>query len=256
MTICIAAIGTEVNSEEFIVFTTDHMITTGIGQFEHSIAKYKKLDTNIVAMLAGQALLFDDLTVIDTSKELHYDEIKRQVFENFRRRRIEAIEKEIFGIYGINHEFFIESLQKQIPNLHIQTILDKIATFKLGTQILLVGFKDGKAMISEVHEAGAFDFRNINFHTIGSGSIQASNTLLFQKQSKSDNISTTIYNVYKAKRNAEVMQGVGKETDLLLLTQDDMKKIPDEKINILKNIYNKELEFGKNHSEIKSMVWY
>ena len=51
--------------------------------------------------------------------------------------------------------------------------------------------------------------------------------------------------MYKAKRNAEVSEGVGKETDLGVLTRrgyyllkDDVK---DGEIRILSNIYNLEL---------------
>lgn len=52
MTICIVAITIEDNSEH-IVFSTDHMVTTYMGQFKHSILKYSKLNKNTVAMLAG-----------------------------------------------------------------------------------------------------------------------------------------------------------------------------------------------------------
>lgn len=253
MTICIAAIGTE-GKNEFIVFATDHMITTGTGQFEHSFAKYKELNKTTVAMLAGQALLFEDLTQL-SDKNIFIDEIKKQIFENFKKKRKEVIENEIFSIYGINQDFFVESLQKPIPNPFIHTILEKVSNFKLGTNILLIGFNDGLAILSEINEGGIFDFRNINFHTIGTGAVQASNTLLFQKHSKNENLSRTIYNVYKSKRNAEVMQGVGKETDVLVLTEDGMRKLSDEKINILKGIYEAELKFGKDDAEFKRVEW-
>lgn len=253
MTICIAAIGTEAK-KEFIVFATDHMITTGTGQFEHSFAKYKELNKTTVAMLAGQALLFEDLTQLN-NRDIHIDEIKKQIFENFKKKRKDVIENEIFSIYGINQDFFVESLQKPIPNPFIHTILEKVSNFKLVTNILLIGYNDGLAIISEINEGGIFDFRNINFHTIGTGAVQASNTLLFQKHSKNDNLSRAIYNVYKSKRNAEVMQGVGKETDILILTEDGMKKISDEKINILKDIYEAELKFGKDNAEFKRVEW-
>ena len=133
-----------------------------------------------------------------------------------------------------------------------------MSNFKLGTTILLIGFRNELAVLSEINEGGIFDFRDINFHTIGSGSVQASNTLLFQKHSKSDNLSRTIYNVYKSKRNAEVMQGVGKETDILILTETDgVKRISDENINILKDIYESELRFGKDNSNLKKILkWY
>src|SRR3989344_1931243 len=101
MTICIATIGTE-SSKEFIVFATDHMITTGTGQFEHSIAKYKELNGNTVGMIAGQALLFDDLTAIDNSKKYTYEEIKTHIFENFKKKKKQVLENEILSIYGVN----------------------------------------------------------------------------------------------------------------------------------------------------------
>lgn len=58
MTICIAAICKE-QDEEFIVFSTDHMITTSMGQFEHSFLKYKQLNKHTVAMLAGDPFIFE-----------------------------------------------------------------------------------------------------------------------------------------------------------------------------------------------------
>jgi hypothetical protein len=70
MTICIAAIAKE-NDREYIIFSTDHMVTTNLGQFEHSIVKYSKLNKNTVAMLAGQALLFDDLVKLN-DEDINY----------------------------------------------------------------------------------------------------------------------------------------------------------------------------------------
>ena len=253
MIICIAAIGSE-DGKEYVVFATDHMITTGTGQFEHSIAKYKKLTSKTYGMLAGQALIFEDLIKVENPDALTYTQIKEKIFDNFKSKKKEIIKNEIFSIYGINEEFFIEALQKQIPNPYINTILEKVSNFKLNTNILLVGFDGDSAQISEINEAGIFDFRNINFHTIGSGSIQASNTLLFQKHSKKDNLNRTLYNVFKAKRNAEVMQGVGKETDVFVLSKDSgAKELSEENMKKLKEIYEEELEFGKNHKKLKEL---
>ncbi len=114
MTICIAAIANE-NEKEQIVFATDHMVTTFMGQFEHSIVKYNKLNKNTVAMLAGQALLFDDLVKLD-DKHKDYNQIKKYVFGNFKKKRNEIIQNEIFNLYGIDQQFFIEVLKGEIMN--------------------------------------------------------------------------------------------------------------------------------------------
>lgn len=248
MTICIAAIAKE-NDNEHIVFATDHMITTNMGQFEHSIVKYSELNKNTVAMLAGQALLFDDIVKINDDI-IGYEEIKKQLFDNFKEKRKEIIENEIFDVFGIDQQFFVDSLQKQIPNGFISFILTKVSELRLKTKILLVGFVDSLAQITDIDEMGITDFRSMNFHAIGSGATQAVNTLLFQKHSKTDPLLITIYNVYKAKRNAEVSGGVGKETDLLVLGDDGVQQLSDDDIDILNKIYMAELQYGKNNNEL------
>lgn len=251
MTICIAAIANE-NDKEYIVFSTDHMVTTNMGQYEHSILKYSKLNDNTIAMLAGQVLLFEDLVKLKDDS-INYVEIKKEIFNNFKKKRKEIIENEIFSLFGINEAFFIDSLQKEIPNPYIETILTKVAEFKLVTSILLTGFIDSKAQITDIDENGIIDFRSMNFHAIGSGSIQAVNTLLFQKHSKTNPLLTTIYNVFKAKKNAEVSEGVGKETELLILMEEGIYKLSNDDLNVLANIYKEELQYGNNDERLNSI---
>ena len=251
MTICIAALSKE-NDKEYVVFSTDHMVTTDMGQFEHSILKYSCLNKNTVAMIAGQALLFDDLVRLGNECN-NYEQVKKQIFENFRNKRKQVIENEIFNVFGINQDFFKESLQKEIPNPFINTILQKVADFNMKTQILLVGFVDSVAQITHIEESGVVEFRSMNFHCIGSGSTQAANTLLFQKHSKISPLIPTIYNVYKAKKNAEVSEGVGKETELLVLKENCVKKLSNDDISRLDKIYKEELEYGKNHNELSNI---
>ena len=227
MTICIAAIATE-DGKELVVFSTDHMVTTHAGQFEHSIIKYKQLNSHTIAMLSGHALLIDDLTKLESLPDTSFEKIERDIYENFKKKRKEVIKNEIFNVYGIDETFFINALKSPVPNPFVHSILDKVSNFELHTSIILTGFDDGKARISEITESGHVDFRPMNFHAIGSGTIQAMNTLLFQKHSKFANLCETIYNVYKAKRNAEVMEGVGKETEVLILREGGLEKLSSE----------------------------
>lgn len=252
MTICIAAIAKE-NGGEHIVFSTDHMVTTPTGQFEHSIIKYKLINGSTVAMLAGDPLIFDDLVKIK-SKEATFEKIKNELFQNFKDKRKEIIKNAIFDIYGIDEKFFIDALRNTVPNMYINGILEQVSNYRLGTGILLIGFdEEGKARIAEVNEEKIIDLRDINFHAIGSGGTQAVNTLLFQKHDKCDCLLSTIYNVYKAKANAEVMQGVGKETELLVLSKNGCQKINEDGMKALKSIYESELKFGKSHSELRKI---
>lgn len=251
MTICISAICTE-NHEENIVFGVDHMITTGLGQFEHDINKYKLLSENTVGMIAGNALLMDYFLDEDYSQK-SYSEIQIILEEKFKQKRLEKIQKEVFDVFSIDAEFVKDILKNPINNEYQSLILKNIAKSKLNTAILLMGFEDDKAKISEIVDTGIENYDQINFNTIGSGSIQAQNTLLFQHHSRQDDLRTTLYNVYKAKKNAEVMQGVGKETDIGYLSQNGVKMLDEKSINILEEIYNIELNCGKQHHMLNEL---
>lgn len=146
-----------------------------------------------------------------------------------------------------------EILKNPISNEFQKLILKNITKTKLKTAILLIGFEDNKAKISEIGDGGIEIFNQIYFNTIGSGSIQAQNTLLFQKHSKQDDLKTTLYNVYKAKRNAEVMQGVGKETDIGYINKNGIVMLDKKSIGILDEIYNVELNYGRRHQKLNDL---
>lgn len=251
MTICISAICTE-NNEENVVFAVDHMITTGIGQFEHDICKYKLLAENTVGMLAGNSLLMDFFLEDDYSG-MSYSEIQSALEEKFKQKRLETIQKEVLDVFTIEWDDVKEILKSPITNEFQTRVLKSITGIKLRTAILLIGFEGKKARISEIGDGGIDTYDKIYFNSIGSGSIQAQNTLLFQKHSKQDDLKTTVYNVFKAKRNAEVMQGVGKETDIGYLNNDGITMLDNDSIGILDDIYNVELKYGREHQKLNDL---
>ena len=256
MTICIAAIGTE-DKNEFIVFATDHMVSMdmaekGIWKFEHAIEKYKLINKQTIAMVAGVPLFLDRLTKnLDDKK--NFTDIYTEVYRNFLGVREDLLNTNIFNIMGVNREFFIERLKEETSNPIIEETWQKILEFDLRTSVLLIGFIDSEAAITEITDKGFYDYRQLNFHAIGSGAIQSQNTLLFQKHSKKDPLEVTIYDVYKAKRNAEVSEGVGKETDLGVLTKKGYYILPETKLDSLKRIYEDELKYGRTHSDLKNL---
>ncbi len=254
MTICIAAIGTGEKNKELIVFATDHMVSIGsLGQFEKTIAKYKAINHNTVAMLSGNPLIFDAL-LDECCKNRNFDKIKKVIFNNISDIKYDKVQKSILDIFKIDFDYIKEVLKGDIKNKIIDAILQSIAEYSLNTSIILIGFKNHIAQITEIREIGMIDFRDIEFGCIGSGAVQAMNTLLFQRHTKTDSLSTTLYNVYKAKKNAEVSVGVGEETDMVILTEKGVTKLNSTQIEVLRKIYDKELVYGKNHEKIKELV--
>src|SRR5271157_4012543 len=261
MTICIAAIA-KYNGEEAIVTATDQMITLTMAQaqnsniqsfYEHTIEKYKTINNTTIAMLAGNPLLFNDLIKLPTAT-LSFPLIKEAIYNNFKNKRTELIQKQLLSIYNVDWRFILEMLKTQNSNVISTEMLRLVANYKLGTAILLVGFDGPNAMISAITEQGYSDYRDIGFHAIGSGDLQAHNTLLNQRPSREDTINKIIYIVYKAKRDGEVMAGVGKETDLLVLTRKGIKKLSEDEMNLLDEIYSEEIVHGKNHPKLSKIA--
>jgi len=255
MTICIAAICQDSKGEELIVFATDHMISNpAVGQFERKTAKYKKLNDNTVAMLSGNPLLFDNIITNCKKKKCSCGDIKNTIHANMNNIKNEIIQKQILDIFKLDYNFLKEILRAPIQNPYANSIIETISKFTLNTGILLIGFKDKEAQIVEISENEISELRDINFSAIGSGGVQAINTLLFQKQSREDSLPVTVYNVYKAKRNAEVSIGVGKETDIMILTQSKIIEITEEKEKVLAKVYEEELKFGKTNENVNEML--
>ena len=150
MTICLAAIGKE-DSSEFIVFATDHMVSTQLGQFEHSIIKFQKINKNTVAMLAGNPLMFRDLVTV-SKKKSSYEDIKKEIFQNFKAKREAQIKNQVFDIFGIDKTYFLDILRMPQINPALQKIIKDTAEITLETGILLIGFDSGKAQITEINE--------------------------------------------------------------------------------------------------------
>ncbi|MGA2884653.1 MAG: hypothetical protein ABSE80_05820 [Halobacteriota archaeon] len=247
MTICIAAVGQGPNNKELIVFATDHMISHPMGQFEMTLQKYKMINDNTAAMLAGDPLIFDTL-IKDCTEDDHFDGMAQKIQNSLNGVKNEAIQKQLLDRFKLDFNYLKEVLRGPIQNPFLNNMLESVVKFTLNTVVILIGFKEDEAQITEIGEVKIANVRDISFDAVGSGSVQATNTLLFQRHSKNDSLATTIYDVYKAKRNAEVAQGVGKETDLMVLYKSGLEKIDEARLKDLDGIYAEELKLGRGRA--------
>ena len=179
-----------------------------------------------------------------------FHDMKEQIYKNFTELKRDCIQKQLLDKFGLTHNEVKELAKRNIANPFMLKLIESVSKFELSTNLMLVGFDGKKAQIAEIQENGFVDLGDIHFHAIGSGQTQAINTLLFQKQLVNNTLLTTVYNVYKAKRNAEVSSGVGKETDMLIMTGEDCFDLDENDLKILSEIYENELEIGKNSKRL------
>ena len=142
MTICIAAIAKAKDEHEVIVFATDHMISIPqIGQFEKTIAKYKMINKCTVAMLSGAALIFDEI-LKGIKEEKDFDEVKKSIQKNMKKKKEDTIKNQIFDIFKIDYDYVKKILAGPLQNPYISSIIDTISKFTLKSNILLVGSRE------------------------------------------------------------------------------------------------------------------
>jgi len=263
MTICIAAISKYKpdSEEEAIIFCTDHMLTISSGEdelggFEQSIEKFKILGDDKACMLSGNPLLADRI-YDNPNRYTKIGDLAKQIYTNMVALRREAVERR-FSLLGLNLSDAKRMLAEEIKNQHCGELMELYNKYSIETGVLLLGFDDeNEGRIYSISELGFDDHRDVNFSAIGSGAIQALNSLLFQRHSKKDSLAKTIYAVYKAKRNSEVSRGVGRETDLMVLVNSGEKKVfmvGDEKLKILEKIFEEEVNLGKQHSKLIEII--
>jgi hypothetical protein len=102
----------------------------------------------------------------------------------------------------------------------------------LQTEVLIAGVDDsGAHLFTVVHPGQLFPADTMGYLTTGSGGLHAAVRLSLAQQCKVASLVETVYNVYEAKRAAEVAPGVGKFTDLAVIkeghvvfAQDDVFK--------------------------------
>lgn len=104
-------------------------------------------------MLAGNALLMDYFLEDDYSNK-SYSEIQSVLEEKFKQKRLHKIQKEILEVYAIDFDDVKEMLRNPITNDFQSLILKSITKIKLNTAILLMGFENKKAKISQIGDGG------------------------------------------------------------------------------------------------------
>lgn len=218
MTSCIAAIGKNENGQDVIIFATDHMISQQLGieesQFEQAVEKFKMINKDTVLMFSGVTVHFPKIIdalnskfgqVLDNTK---YNDIVKSLTEIMKAFRFQTFEQEVLDKYKLKFEDIRDAItRQQYSHPILQTILNQLTEYSINSMILSVGFQNDEGQMNIIDDFREYSYRDNNFAAIGSGWPQAISTLMFQKHSKNNDIATTLYNVYKAKKNSEVARG-------------------------------------------------
>ena len=235
MTVCIAAVCA---AGRKIVVSADRMFTAPAPvnvEFETSEKKIETLAPACVALLSGNSSYASE--VIQKAKQIlsgaqtpdveHVAELVRSAYAIVRATKV----REQVVIPTLGPDFTrAEQLGSTLPqylapqqNLYNQ-IAVMMGNFNLGSDIIVAGIDAEGARIAIItHPGTTIWLDKLGFAAIGSGGIHANTRLSLASQAKSAGLTETVYRVYEAKKAAEAAPGVGSRTDLVVVSDQDIR---------------------------------
>ncbi len=248
MTVCIGALATKKdNHSENVIVASDRMVSLGgFMEFEHGVSKIGKLSNKSVALVAGDTLVGSQIVdasrnKIALSSELTILEIAKIVADTYAEKRDEIIESQVFRPRGITRdEFYNDYQNKLLQNIAYQ--LDQlVANWNVGVEIIVAGVDDFGAHLYTIVNPGTYtDVYQIGYNAVGSGAIHAMQSLIGFAHSPYQELNRTIFCTFAAKKRGEVAPGVGKETDLFVISKDGITELSQNQITELEELYNKD----------------
>jgi hypothetical protein len=254
MTVCIAA---TCENGQAVVVASDRMLSAPFLtiEFDHPDAKIDLIGGRCVALTAGDALSVQDILVgglgvaaqlQDPTVELIAQHVRNR-FVEVRKRRINEM---VLGPRGLDFDMFYAGGIQRLPPELAMFLDSQIQQAQLGSSIILAGVDASGAHIFSVEDPGATAcFDRLGYHSVGSGHRHALLTLVSKAQHKTTDLFTTMFNVFVAKKAAELAPGVGNATEMRVVTPQGVNIIGQEDIAKLEQIFAEDVKPKESTSE-------
>ena len=166
-------------------------------------------------------------------------DIKNAAENAYREFRARVIEGHILSAYGMTWSEYMKLIQEgKLTDLHYR-IISQVESYRLELEVLIAGVDDTGAHIYQIENPGyASSFDDIGYAAIGSGEYHAIRSFIENNYSVNFPVYRALYVVYEAKKYAEFAPGVGKKTDIVIVTKEGIKTVSDDLMEALEEAYN------------------
>jgi hypothetical protein len=245
LTICIAAL---CDGGKSLVVAADRMVSAPFLtiEFDHPNAKIDQIGNRCVALSSGDVLAITDVLsessgisgqLQNPSVRLIADEIKQR----FIQVRHKLLNERLFQPRGLSFGDYYTQVIRSIPPELALMLDNNVQAFALGASLIVAGVDISGGHIYSVDDPGTSQcFDRIGYHAIGSGSRHAILGLVTLQHNIMVDVTRAIFNVYCAKRQAEIAPGVGVGTDMLLITPKEVKPIKGTALEALSKEFAKQ----------------
>jgi hypothetical protein len=240
-----------------IVAASDRTLTDaglGIG-YEGGRFKGQVLPTKQLVLVAGDItihsgilrLLNAELKPESITSTLQTADIVGRLLREYRMRQAAQI---YLSPLNLDENTFISRQRTMDANLVVE-LAKQLQEYEIDAEAIMAGCDgDKEANIYRIDRTGVVACHSdINFLSIGSGGIHSSAYFMTTSYNSSTMYYRALYHTYVAKKKAEVDPYVGAHTDMFLIHRLGVTKIPDEVIEVIKKIYDENLEREKHLPE-------
>ncbi|SRR6266571_141849 len=247
MTVCVGAI---CDGGKAAVVAADKMVTFGppmLLQTEPPVlSKVNKLTEQAVLLFSGavpdgEAIMGTVLPSIKATapgaqKVAGIGEVVKQAYVALKRKRVE--DTILMPLLGADYDRF-QALVAQSPSSALLTqTMGLIMQHNLQLDVLLVGTDgDGSHLFVITHPGVLLSLNTTAFASIGTGGLHAGVRMSLAQHTKDASLTDTIYNVYEAKRAAEVAPGVGKLTDMAVIKNGTVRMAEKALLETLEQLH-------------------
>jgi hypothetical protein len=219
------------------------MVTLGnFIEFEHAASKMAEASSVAIVMIAGDSLLGTRLaeqvgrTVAGSTPAIA--DLARQLAVEYETVRQGQLEEQILAPRGLDLNSFYGAHNSLNPQ--ITAMLDnQMAQFNLGVELLLAGVDPSGAHIHTVYNPGRVERLHdpIGYAAVGSGTIHALQSMIGFGHCASADYHETVFRVYASKRRAEVAPGVGRDTDMAVISGTGTHWLTRQELEQLEGIF-------------------
>ena len=244
MTICIAALCD--GGKSLVVAADKEMTAAGLSlKFSHDEKKIDMLTEKCVVLSAGDALVAAEVTQRTkdkVKKEMSVQKISETMKDTYIQAHLERVESVVLKPLGYTWQEFKDKGSTQLPLSIYQNVHQLIFGFGLNvSEFLVSGLDENGAHIFRVFYAGVNGGNwiewcdKLGYRAIGTGCPHAYSLFAMSHQHRGMSVDDTLFNVYCAKKSAELAPGVGSEEDFALLSASGgIKFIEEAKMDDLK----------------------
>lgn len=236
-------IGVLCEKKRSVVVAADRMVTL-TDRFNQSVQtdtdciKIQKLLPNVFAVFTGgfrdSEAVFSRVSVVRGDSVLQVAEKVKGAFFEARQVNLDGQLRRVGSS--------LDAFGKQVLTLPQANPLTDLATkYSLIAQCLVAGVDVSGGHLYIADDAGTTKMDDPGFCAVGSGIITSQTPLLARAFHKGMTIAEGVFAAYESKRIAELAQGVGRQTDMVIIKNGKGKFLKRSVIDKLEKIYQKRI---------------